>query len=122
MTLEGKSAELDVAYLATILGINVSLPFGGDLRYDQIWDINGKLLKVQVKYPKEFEHGFVLVGKTNAGKYTSEEIDGVATIYEDVLYYVPIENMTNNKKLYITKPEHNNAVEWAADYDIRRII
>ena len=77
---------------------------------------------MQVKYPKEFEHGFVLVGKTNAGKYTSEEIDGVAPIYEDVLYYGPIENMTNNKKLYITKPEHNNVVEWAADYDIRRVI
>ena len=59
---------------------------------------------------------------TNSGKYTSEEIDGVATIYNDVLYYVPIENMTNNKKLYITKPDHNNTVEWAADYDIRRII
>ena len=122
MTIEGKSTELSVAYFATRLGINVSLPFGGDLRYDQIWDINGKLLKVQVKYPKEFEHGFVLVGKTNTGKYTSEEIDGVATIYKDVLYYVPIENMTNNKKLYITKTEHNNVVEWAADYDIRRII
>ncbi len=62
-----------------------------DETYDTIRyvDINGKLLNVQVKYPKEFEHGFVLVGKTNLCKYMSEDIDGVSTIY-DVLYYVPV--------------------------------
>ena len=31
-------------------GIQVSIPFGDNARYDLIIDLNGKLYKVQVKY------------------------------------------------------------------------
>ena len=46
---KGKITELKVLTYITELGYSVSIPFGDKDRYDQIWDINGKLIKVQVK-------------------------------------------------------------------------
>ena len=47
--LIGMTTEAEVLAAALNLGISVSLPFGGSDRYDQIWEINGKLLKIQIK-------------------------------------------------------------------------
>ena len=45
----GNITELEVLTYITKLGYQVSIPFGDRERYDQIWDIKGKLLKIQVK-------------------------------------------------------------------------
>ena len=46
---KGNITELEVLTYMTKLGYQISIPFGDRERYDQIWDIHGKLLKVQVK-------------------------------------------------------------------------
>ena len=46
--LMGNITELEVLNYVTKLGYQVSLPFGDRARYDQIWDIEGKLLKIQI--------------------------------------------------------------------------
>ena len=43
---KGKITESEILRAALILGIEVSVPFGDKTRYDQIWDINGKLIRV----------------------------------------------------------------------------
>jgi hypothetical protein len=43
---KGNLTELRVLSRVTELGHTVSIPFGNKDRYDQIWDVNGKLLKV----------------------------------------------------------------------------
>jgi hypothetical protein len=45
----GKISELEILTYVTKLGYSVSIPFGDKDKYDQIWDINGKLIKVQIK-------------------------------------------------------------------------
>ena len=46
---KGKITELEILTHITKLGYSVSIPFGDKDKYDQIWDINGKLIKVQIK-------------------------------------------------------------------------
>ena len=43
--LQGKITELEVMSYIIKKGFSVSIPFGDKDRYDQIWDINGKLYK-----------------------------------------------------------------------------
>lgn len=47
--IKGKITELEILTLVTKLGYSVSIPFGDKDKYDQIWDINGRLLKIQIK-------------------------------------------------------------------------
>lgn len=47
--IKGKISELEILTLVTKLGYSVSIPFGDKDKYDQIWDINGHLLKIQIK-------------------------------------------------------------------------
>ena len=44
--IKGKISELEILTLITKLGYSVSLPFGDKDKYDQIWDINNKLLLI----------------------------------------------------------------------------
>ena len=50
--IKGNITELEILTYITKLGYQVSVPFGDRARYDQIWDVNGKLLRVQIKTTK----------------------------------------------------------------------
>mgnify|MGYP002512824013 CR=1 FL=1 len=63
----GNTTELDVLAYISRLHYYVSIPFGGNARYDQIWDINGKLYKVQIKTSNISDDGSVI--SFNTGKY-----------------------------------------------------
>lgn len=52
---KGKQTELEILLYVTKLGYSVSIPWGDKDRYDQIWDINGKLIRIQVKTAKELD-------------------------------------------------------------------
>lgn len=44
--IKGNLTEIKFLSKLTELGYCVSIPFGNKDRYDQIWDVNGKLLKI----------------------------------------------------------------------------
>ena len=44
--VKGNLTEIRLLSKITELGYSVSIPFGNKNKYDQIWDINGKLLKI----------------------------------------------------------------------------
>jgi len=88
----------------------VSIPFGDKERYDQIWDINGKLIRVQVKTSRlnrneknsenlsiHFNCKSVINGKTH--KYSKEEIDYFATYWDNKVYLIPVEECSIEKTL-----------------------
>lgn len=121
----GHIVEAEVLTLASKLGIDVSLPFGGQLRYDQIWDINGKLYKIQIKHAEEFKGGsyIKLANRTRAGKYEAHEIDGIVTCYKNKLYYIPHNELSSkDKRLYffLEKEDAMNyhQVHWAKDFEL----
>lgn len=108
----GKITELDVLSYVIKQGYSVSIPFGDKDRYDQIWDINGKLIKVQVKTCRPIDEditGIIFNCRTtytrNGGckthHYTSNEIDYFATIWNNQVYVVPVNECSDKKNIAI---------------------
>ena len=119
----GNSAELDVLAYISRLNNYVSIPFGGNARYDQIWDINGKLYKIQIKNSKLSDDNSII--SFNTGKYEANEIDGFATFCNGKCYYIPLEKASSTEvKLRFNLPENSNPknIKFAFDYEVERIL
>jgi hypothetical protein len=133
--LIGNIAELEVLNYITKLGYQVSLPFGDRARYDQIWDVEGKLLKVQIKNAKLHQSGdYISVsckssnrkgGKWVTKRYTENEIDFLATFYNNRCYLIPVNQLPGRSKNLRFSPPVNGQQEninWAEDYEVEKII
>ena len=131
----GNITEMEVLTFATKLGYQVSIPFGDRARYDQIWDVNGKLFKVQVKTAHLMgdNEGISIScrssnrcgGKVINKKYTSDDADFFATYFDGKCYLIPIiETSGVGKKLRFEHPKNNqlNNVNWAKDYEAEKVI
>lgn len=131
----GNIAELEVLTYATKLGYQVSIPFGDRARYDQIWDVNGRLFKVQIKaaHPLVSGEGIEISckssnrkgGKSVNRRYTPDEIDFIASYYEGKCYLIPItETSSRSKKLRFIHPRNNqlSCINWAYDYEVEKVI
>ena len=133
--LIGNIAELEVLTYATKLGYQVSIPFGDRARYDQIWEVNGKLFKIQVKNAHEANEGESieiscrssnrLQGKSVNKKYTPDEVDFIASYYKGKCYLIPVSETTGKvKRLRFVNAKNNQStnVNWADDYEVEKII
>lgn len=126
---KGKLTELRVLLKATELGIDVSIPYGDKSRYDQIWDINGKLFKIQIK-SSHFKDDRELAIQFNCyscscGKrltYSKEQIDYFCTCWNDKVYMVPIEECSQEKTLWFSLPKAYNNCSLAEEYEIEKIL
>ena len=127
----GNVAELEVQTYMTKLNVQVSIPYGDRARYDQIWDVNGKLLRVQIKHTHESNgaigikcsSGVKRKGKRVQLRYTSDEIDGIATYYNGHVYYIPIEQAPRAiKTLRFDKAQSNiqSSINWAEDFEVEK--
>lgn len=131
---KGCATEALVLSYVLQMGFSVSIPFGDKNRYDQIWDINGKLLKIQIKTarlnekeknPKNVSIRFncrsVVNGKVK--KYSKNEIDFFATYWNDEVYLIPVEECSLEKVLRFSSSAPNQpAICWAKDYTIEEVI
>lgn len=112
----GNITELEVLTYITKLGYQVSIPFGDRERYDQIWDIKGKLLKIQVKTSRLSEDSSYIIfscrsntkiqGKIKYSRYTKDEIDYFATFWDGRCYLVPVEETSTEKRLRFEPPKN----------------
>ena len=110
-------------------GCSVSIPFGSKERYDQIWDIKGILYKVQIKTSRWYNENqdaiiFNCYSVSNGKKktYTKKEIDLFATIWNDVLYIVPVEECGTQKILrFFSKQSNQPNISWAENYTFEKI-
>ena len=126
----GKITELEVLSYIIKKGYSVSIPFGDKDRYDQIWDIAGKILRVQVKTCKwlDEEHSaieFACYTVCNRVKhtYTKADIDVFATICDGQLYVVPVEECSVTKKLRFKSNQPNQPnINWAKNYTFEEVI
>ena len=131
----GNITEMEVLTFATKLGYQVSIPFGDRARYDQIWDVNGKLFKVQVKTAHLIgdNEGISIScrssnrsgGKVINRKYTSDDVDFFATYFGGKCYLIPIiETSGTGKKLRFDHPKNNQLcnINWAKDYEVEKVI
>ena len=114
----GYLTEILVEGAAYGVGLNISRPMT-PLRYDQIWDLGHKLLRVQVKHSNPLVKNDIVYGlEFKSDGYNSEEIDGFATYFEDKLYYIPIKESANITKLYFIVDSQISDFKWAEDYEV----
>lgn len=126
----GKMTEVNILSYLVNHGYSVSLPFGDKDRYDQIWDINNKLYKVQIKTSRwiDEEHSGITFSccTVRNGKrhgYQSDEIDLFATYIDNKLYVVPIDDCLAGKKLRFSSKQPNQPnINWAKDYEFEEVI
>lgn len=120
----GKITEVNVMKYLIEKGFSVSIPFCDKDRYDQIWDINNHLLRVQIKTSRwiDDKHSGITfncysINNGKRHKYTKDEIDVFATMFDGELYVVPISECSNEKKLrfFSNQPSQPN-ISWAKDY------
>ena len=127
---KGKITEIEVLSYITKLGYSVSIPFGDKDRYDQIWDIDGKLLKIQIKtshWKNDKHNAFTFKCKTTSNgkeyRYTEKDIDFFATIWEDKCYLIPVKECSTEKTLWITQGVgYNKNCRMASEYVVEEVL
>lgn len=135
---KGNLTELKCLTRFVELGYAVSLPYGENSRYDLIVDYNGKLLKIQVKTsklvqgteenPECIEFATCSIRYNSEGSkriyYTKEEIDYFATVWENVVYLVPVEECSSSKKIRFCLPKNGQRVgiTFAEDCTIEKVL
>lgn len=127
---KGAIAETAIAHEAVRLGIGVSRPIL-DLRYDFIFDIGKRLLRVQCKWASR--DGDVIIARLYGARrcragllrsfYDSGEIDAFAIYCADVdcCYFFEIGEAGDRSQLLLRLgPSRNNqraGVNWAKDFE-----
>jgi hypothetical protein len=134
-TLKGAIAEAAITSAAIELGIHVLRPLVEGRRYDLVFDLGERLLRVQCKWAPR--RGDVVVVNLQTHRctprgyvnrtYSADEVDGIG-IYCQALkecFYVPIEKVAGQRALHLRlAPAANGqalAINWAAEYPLGAI-
>lgn len=130
----GNLTEMQCMISFLELGHNVLTPYGDCERYDFVADINGELIKIQCKTSHSQDNGDSFSFSTRSThyadghciheKYTKDEIDYFATIWNDKCYLVPVEECGNEKRLRINTPKNyqKHRVNFAEEYLLENIL
>ena len=111
----------------------VSIPYGDNSKYDFIADVNGKLLKIQVKtssYANDEKTAIQFScrsthvnckGVLNV-RYSKDEIDYFATYWENKCYLIPVEECSTRKNLRLidAKSGQIKGISFAKDYELSK--
>lgn len=116
-------------------GYKVSIPYGEDCRYDLILDTGSKLLRIQCKTSHSLpnpEDGFKFKTKSvvitthgaKESKYSEEEIDFFATVYNEECYLVPVSECSNEKTLRYHYPANGQrkGISLAENYKLEEVL
>jgi hypothetical protein len=126
----GNLTELQCITSFYELGHKVSIPYGENSRYDFIADIQGILIRVQVKTCKLSDDGSSISFPCRSTRvnsngcyhrlYTKEEIDYFCTYYNGKCYLVPVTECSKVKILRFlpTKNNQKDGVNYAQDYEL----
>lgn len=129
---KGLNTELHCISYFSDCGFLVSTPYGDNGRYDLIVDVNGHLLRVQVKTAslKEDGNGIKFSGKSArintkesyVKRYTKDEIDYFATFWNNQVYVIPVEEVSSEKTLrfYSTQNNQDYLISFLEDYTIQK--
>ena len=131
----GNITEMSVALAFQKLDIPVAIPFGDCERYDLIADIKGKLYKIQCKTSSYYRGDQDRIsfscrststknGQTVNHRYTANEIDFFATVWEDKCYLVPVEQTSCEKILRLVPPKNGQkvGVNMLEDYSLDKVV
>ena len=129
---KGAVAELAIAHVAADLGVGVFKPLTDGERYDLIFDLRPRLVRVQCKWAallgdvvvvrcrrcRRTREGFLHRG------YTADEIDAIAAYCVDLgrCFYIPFDLVGGRSAVQLRlAPSKNNqqfGINWARDYEL----
>lgn len=130
---KGGLAELKIAAAAADLGIDVYRPMIDGARCDLVFDVAGRLLRVQCKWAALKDELVVVRMRTSRHSpsrgyvtttYSSSEVDGIAAYCRDLdrCFYLPIEEFEHRAFAYLRMTPARNGqhvgVKMAADYPL----
>ena len=131
--LKGETTELLTLIRGRQLGINVSIPYSHFSRYDQIWDINGHLVKIQIKSARytarqtielTLKTTHLVANGVKIDKYHPDEVDAFITEHNGTFYFIPIEATkgSGNFVIRLVKEDGriypNALIHWAEDFEL----
>lgn len=132
---KGLTTELQVQLKLVQRGLDVYLPISYDSRCDLIVNILNKLYKIQIKTSRLTETGTGITFNTYSSrmnhtdgnikqKYSTEDVDFFATIYNDELYLIPIQDCQGNQRTLTFNNQKTNGstVYFIEDYQVDKII
>ena len=128
---KGAIAEACIVAAAVKLGVEVYRPVAEGGRYDMIFDVGSRLLRVQCKWAATVNQALVVrcytFRRTRNGwkktTYTADEVDLIAaySVDHDRCFLIPIELVENRPTIQLrVAPALNNQkrrVNWADDFD-----
>ena len=117
-------------------GIQVSIPFGDNARYDLIAEFNGKLNKIQIKYCSQLSDTNSVVCKTSSSKNhtTNKRLDTYKNDVDYIAFYIqpwdvscliPIEDCYGKTfSLRKVKPKNNQSkkIHLVDDYSFDKFL
>lgn len=137
---KGLITELQCQTFFTQLGYNVSIPLGEDCRYDMIVDVEGKLIRVQVKtchlnltnsginFSTRSSQGGNTAHEVQSKKYDIDDVDYFATFWENKCYLVKIDDCQGADRTLSFKQEKVNQADvyfienYEAEKTLQRLI
>lgn len=131
---KGDLTELYVLTHFMEMGIIVSTPYGQNSRYDMIIDYNNHLYRIQVKTSHSDNNGETFMFYSASSHitargchkvtYSKDEIDFFATIWDNQLYLIPVEECGSTVTLRIAPPKNNATknIRFAKDYTFKEIM
>ena len=126
---KGNLTELQCLAAFMEQGCGISIPYGDNSKYDFIADIDGKLLKIQVKTSSLKDENAIMFscrsthvnckGTINE-RYTSQDIDFFATYWNNQCYLIPVNECSVSKTLRFTPPKSGQlkGITFAKDYEL----
>lgn len=127
---KGIVTELAVATYLLKLGYNVSQPFCQDSKYDLIVDVDGKLLRLQVKTARLASATSITfncrstttnVRNCKSRRYSDKDIDYFATYWDEKVYLVPVTECSTSKNLHLERTARKDW-SYAEDYLAEEIL
>lgn len=127
---KGITTEMYVAAYLLSLGYNVSQPLCQDSKYDLIVDVEGKLLRLQVKTARKTSSNSIEFNcrstTTNSQynksrRYSPTEIDYFATYWDNQAYLIPINECSTVKRLHLEQPKQSNWC-YINDYSAKEVL
>lgn len=127
---KGNITELECLLAFEKRGVEVSIPWGENTRYDMIIDVNNQLYKIQCKTSHETKGGRSFMFATCSTRlntqgsskvcYSKKEIDFFATSFKDNIYLIPVEECGSGagKTIRYDFPKTNifSQINWHENY------
>ena len=132
---KGAVAESAIVHAAVKLGIGVSKPLTDGERYDLIFDLGSRLVRVQCKWANQ--RGEVILVRCYSSRrgrerlmrrpYTSDEVDAIAAYCADLdrCYFLPSSIIDSRAEVSLRLGSTRNGqrlrIRWADEFEFTRL-